>query len=46
MMSKKMTFVFGRMNPMTIGHEVVLNKAASVGGKNYRIYVSKSQDRK
>ena len=46
MMSKKMRFVFGRMNPMTIGHEVVLNKAASVGGKNYRIYVSKSQDRK
>lgn len=45
-MAKKMTFVFGRMNPMTIGHEVVLNKAAAVGGRNYRIYVSKSQDRK
>jgi len=31
---------------MTIGHEIVMNKAKAVGGKNYRIYVSKSQDRK
>ena len=42
----KITFAFGRMNPMTIGHEVVMNKAKAVGGKDYRIYVSKSQDRK
>ncbi len=42
----KIAFAFGRMNPMTIGHEIVMDKAASVGGKNYRIYVSKSQDRK
>ena len=42
----KLTFAFGRMNPMTIGHEVVMDKAKAVGGKDYRIYVSKSQDRK
>ena len=42
----KLTFAFGRMNPMTIGHEVVMDKAKAVGGQNYRIYVSKSQDRK
>jgi len=42
----KLVFAFGRMNPMTIGHEIVMNKAKAVGGKNYRIYVSKSQDRK
>ena len=42
----KITFAFGRFNPPTIGHEVLLNKAKAVGGKNYYIYVSKSQDRK
>ena len=42
----KLVFAFGRMNPMTIGHEIVMNKAKAVGGKDYRIYVSKSQDRK
>ena len=42
----KIAFAFGRMNPMTIGHEIVMDKAKAVGGKNYRIYVSKSQDRK
>ena len=45
-MAKKITFAFGRFNPVTIGHEVLMNKAASVGGKNYRIYISHSQDRK
>ena len=42
----KIAFAFGRMNPMTIGHEIVMDKAKAVGGRNYRIYVSKSQDRK
>ena len=42
----KITFAFGRFNPPTIGHEVLLNKAKAVGGKDYRIYVSKSQDKK
>ena len=37
----KLTFAFGRMNPMTIGHEVVMDKAKAVGGQNYRIYVSR-----
>ena len=45
-MAKKITFAFGRFNPVTIGHEVLMNKAASVGGKDYRIYISHSQDRK
>jgi hypothetical protein len=44
--AKKITFAFGRFNPVTIGHEVLMNKAASVGGKDYRIYISHSQDRK
>jgi len=42
----KMTFAFGRFNPSTIGHELLMDKAKSVGGKNYRIYISQSQDRK
>ena len=42
----KMTFAFGRFNPSTIGHEVLMDKAKSVGGSNYRIYISQSQDRK
>ena len=41
----KMTFAFGRFNPSTIGHEVLMDKAKSVGGSNYRIYISQSQDR-
>ena len=42
----KIVFAFGRFNPVTIGHEVLMNKAKAVGGRDYRIYVSKSQDRK
>lgn len=42
----KIVFAFGRFNPVTIGHEVLMNKAKAIGGKDYRIYVSKSQDRK
>ena len=42
----KIVFAFGRFNPVTIGHEVLMNKAKAIGGKDYRIYVSKSKDRK
>ena len=45
--TKEVTFVFGRFNPPTIGHEKLFNtlKKVSRGGA-YRIYASKSQDPK
>lgn len=44
---KTVYFTFGRMNPPTIGHEMLLNKLAAAAGKNpYRIYLSKSNDPK
>ena len=40
-------FTFGRMNPPTIGHGKLLDKLASVAGKNdYRVFLSQSQDKK
>lgn len=42
---KHVTFVFGRLNPPTIGHEQLLDTAKSVGG-DYKIFVSQSQDPK
>ena len=44
---KEVTFVFGRFNPPTIGHEKLFDtvKKVSKGGA-YRIYASKSQDKK
>lgn len=40
-------FTFGRMNPPTIGHDKLLDKLASIAGKNpYKIYLSQSQDPK
>lgn len=40
-------FTFGRMNPPTIGHGKLLDKLASVAGKNdYKIFLSQSQDKK
>ena len=40
-------FTFGRMNPPTIGHGKLIDKLASVAGRNpYRIFVSQSQDPK
>jgi hypothetical protein len=39
------TFVFGRMNPPTIGHKQLLDTAKSVGG-DYRIFLSQTQDPK
>lgn len=39
------TFVFGRMNPPTIGHKQLLDTAKSVGGE-YKIFLSQTQDSK
>ena len=40
-------FTFGRMHPPTIGHGKLIDKLASMAGKNpYRIFVSQSQDPK
>ena len=42
---KTVFFTFGRMNPPTIGHEKLLDKLASVAGRNpYKVYLSQSQD--
>ncbi len=35
-------FCFGRMNPPTIGHELVMNKTVSLGGKDAFIFLSSS----
>lgn len=44
---KTVYFTFGRLNPPTAGHEMLLNKLAKAAGKNqYRIYLSKSNDPK
>ncbi len=45
--TKEVTFVFGRFNPPTVGHEKLFDslKKLSRGGA-YRIYASKSQDPK
>jgi len=42
----EMTFVFGRFNPPTTGHEKLFDKLKKVSGGSYRIYASKSQDPK
>ena len=45
--TKEVTFVFGRFNPPTIGHEKLFNTLKKVSrGSAYRIYASKSQDPK
>ena len=42
---KTVYFTFGRLNPPTRGHEMLLNKLATSAGKNpYRIYLSRSND--
>jgi len=45
--TKEVTFVFGRFNPPTTGHEKLFDtlKKVSKGGA-YRIYASKSEDKK
>ncbi len=42
----EITFVFGRFNPPTVGHEKLFDKLKSVSSGTYRIYGSKSQDPK
>ena len=42
----EITFVFGRFNPPTTGHEKLFEKLKKVSGGSYRIYASKSQDPK
>jgi Cytidylyltransferase-like len=46
-MAKKVTFTFGRFNPITTGHSKLIKKvmdhAGSIGSE-HRIYASKSQD--
>jgi hypothetical protein len=42
----EITFVFGRFNPPTTGHEKLFDKLKKVSGGSYRIYASKSQDPK
>ena len=44
--SKAVTFVFGRFNPPTNGHEILFDKLKAVSTGSYRIYCSKSQDPK
>ena len=45
--SAKMVYTFGRMNPPTIGHGVVMKKIQKMAkGNDHRIYVSQSQDSK
>ena len=38
------TFTFGRFNPPTIGHEKLIDATKKIGGRNYRVYASHSQD--
>ena len=42
---KVVYFTFGRMNPPTIGHGKLLDKLASMAGRNpYKVFLSQSQD--
>ena len=46
-MAKRVVFSFGRLNPITIGHEVLVNKVASVARSQNaiaRIYLSHTQN--
>ena len=46
-MAKRVVFSFGRLNPITIGHEVLVNKVVSVARSQNaiaRIYLSHSQN--
>jgi nicotinamide mononucleotide adenylyltransferase len=44
--TKEVSFVFGRFNPPTIGHAKLFGTLQKVSGKEYRIYSSKSVDKK
>lgn len=43
---KRMTFSFGRLNPPTIGHGKLLDALKKVAKGEYRLYMSKSHDKK
>lgn len=44
--AKTVYFTFGRMNPPTIGHGKLLDKLATVAGRNpYKIYLSQTADK-
>jgi len=45
--TKTLVFTFGRFNPPTTGHQKLLDKVASIAGRDtYRVYVSQSEDPK
>lgn len=45
--TKEISFVFGRFNPPTIGHEKLFDAAKKhARGSNYRVYASRTQDAK
>jgi hypothetical protein len=45
--TESLTIAFGRFNPPTIGHKVLLDAVAEVAGKDeYRIYPSRTNDKK
>ena len=45
--TKTVYFTFGRMNPPTVGHGMLLDKLAKAAGRDpYQIYLSKSTDEK
>jgi nicotinamide mononucleotide adenylyltransferase len=44
--TKDVSFVFGRFNPPTIGHAKLFGTLQKVAGKEYRIYSSKTVDKK
>lgn len=42
---KHVSFVFGRMNPPTLGHKHLIDVAAKIGG-DYKVFLSQTQDKK
>lgn len=45
--SKTVVFAFGRFNPPTVGHELLINAVKRIAGSNdYVIYVSRTNDKK
>ena len=42
----KVVFTFGRFNPPTIGHQLLVKKVKEAGGRDYMIYASQTQNNK
>ena len=42
----KVVFTFGRFNPPTIGHQLLVKKVKDAGGRDYMIYPSQTQNAK